>query len=215
MTIRADNDPKFYFRFKLIGVAAFGFALYCLYDGYVAYPKQREHALAYAKHYDEGGTKEEWDAFALERGWPTEYPGEPKSEEDIAMQYFMAAITAAVGLLVLSAVWRSRGRWIEASDAGITSSWGQSFDFAQVRVLDKRQWRSKGIARAYYEDAGRRRKFVIDDYKFLREPTDAILRLLESKIDVQQITGGPPESAGDQPVAHAAEQVSAQSSQPH
>jgi hypothetical protein len=34
---------------------------------------------------------------------------------------------------------------------------------------------------------------VIDDFKFKRQPTDAILRQLESKIQLDLITGGPPE----------------------
>ena len=33
----------------------------------------------------------------------------------------------------------------------------------------------------------------IDDFKFKREPTDRILFELEQRIDVERITGGPPE----------------------
>jgi hypothetical protein len=207
MTFRADNDPKFYFRFKLIGLVAIGFALWSLYDGYFTYPNQRERALAYDKHYDEGGSKEEWDAYARQRGWPTEYPGEPKSKADIAMQYVMAVIAGSVGLLTLLLVWRSRGRWMEADETGISSSWGQRVEFDQVVSLDKRRWRSKGIAKVNYENAGKRKKLVIDDYKFKREPTDAILRLLEAKIGTEKITGGPPEPTGEQLDAANAEPV--------
>ena len=45
-------------------------------------------------------------------------------------------------------VWRARGRWIESSDSGLTSSWGQSVDFDKIKSLDKRKWRNKGIARS-------------------------------------------------------------------
>jgi hypothetical protein len=195
MTIRADRDAKFYFRFLLIGLVAMGFALWSLYDGYVAYPRQREHALAYAEHYEKEGSKEAWDEIALERDWPTDYPGEPKSEADILMQYVMVASAGLVGLMALLFVLQSRGQWIESSGTGVTSSWGATFDFDQVVSLDKKSWRRKGIAKVTYQDGGRKRRFVIDDYKFLREPTDKILCLLESKIDPELIVGGPPEAA--------------------
>jgi hypothetical protein len=35
--------------------------------------------------------------------------------------------------------------------------------------------------------------FVIDDFKFKREATDQILFELEQRIDIERITGGPPE----------------------
>jgi hypothetical protein len=96
-------------------------------------------------------------------------------------------------------VWRARGRWIESTPSGITSSWGQSLDFDQVESLDKRKWRSKGIAKVTYRDNGRKRRFILDDYKFDRQATGQILRELESTIDAKMITGGPPEAPPDDP----------------
>jgi hypothetical protein len=63
--------------------------------------------------------------------------------------------------------------------------------------VDKRRWRSKGIAKVTYSDNGRKRRFTVDDYKFDRHPTGQVLRDLEAKIDPALITGGPPEAAGD------------------
>ena len=193
MAVRADRDPKYYRRFLLIGSIALGFALWSLYDGAVKYPHQRERALEFDRLMEEGRGND-WDAIAAERGWSPEAPGEPKSETDITMQYAMAALAGTIGLLVLLGVWRSRGRWIEGGSEGITSSWGQSFDYDRVVSLDKKQWQSKGIAKVTYEDAkGRRRRFVIDDYKFERDATDKILFDLETRIGPDRITGGPPE----------------------
>lgn len=39
--LRAENNPKFYSRFKWLGLGAFAFMLYCLYDGYINYPDQQ------------------------------------------------------------------------------------------------------------------------------------------------------------------------------
>jgi len=203
MAIRSNNDPRFTRRFLLMGLAAVGFALWSLYDGAIGYPHQRERALAHEKLHEEqeGGDpvvfRDKWHAYANERGWSTAYPGEPKSEADIMMQYVMAAIAGTIGLLLISVPIRSRGTWIEANETGITSSWGQSLRFDQVESLDKRKWRSKGIAKVTYQDGNRRRRFVLDDYKFDRYSTDAILYELEQRIGPEKITGGPPEPASD------------------
>jgi len=98
-----------------------------------------------------------------------------------------------IAFFPLLGVWRSRGRWIELGKSGLTSSWGQSVAADQVVSLDKTKWRSKGIAVLKYNDGTRARKFVIDDFKFKREPTDRILAELESQIGLHKITGGPPE----------------------
>jgi hypothetical protein len=192
MHIRAERDPRFYLRFNIIGWVAILFALWSLYDGLVAYPRQRERGLAFQKLMEEKRDSE-WDKYATERGWPTEYPGEPKSETDIKMQFAMAALAGAIGALVLLNVWMSRGRWIEADDTGLNSSWGERVPYSSIVSLDKRIWKNKGIARVKYNDHGRIRKFVIDDFKFKRQPTDDILYELEEHIEPDKIVGGPPE----------------------
>jgi hypothetical protein len=147
----------------------------------------------------------EWDAIARDRGWPTSDPGEPKSDAEIMMQYVFAGLFALAGLWLLWGVWRARGSWIESTPSGITSSWGRSVDYDDIVSLDKRKWRSKGIAKVTYRDQGRRRRFIVDDYKFDRQATGQILRELEARIDPTMITGGPPEEpppddTGEEPV---------------
>jgi hypothetical protein len=181
-----------------MGAVIVGFALWSLYDGAIKYPHQRERALAMEKLEAEG-RGDEWDAFATERGWSTEYPGEPKTEVDIKMQYAMAALAGSIGLPMLLLALNSRRHWIEASPKGITSSWGESFDFDQVERVDKRKWRKKGIAKVTYHDGRRKRRFVLDDYKFERDTMDAILYELEQRIDPEKIVGGPPEPPPGQP----------------
>ena len=57
--LRAENNPKFYSRFKWLGLAAFGFTLYCLYDGYINWPDQQTRALAYKEIAERGLTDEQ------------------------------------------------------------------------------------------------------------------------------------------------------------
>jgi hypothetical protein len=190
--IRAKTDHRFYFRFLLIGVVALGFALWSLYDGAIGYPNQRERALEYLR-LEQADRTDEWPQFAREQGWPTDPPGVPKTQADFIVQYIMAGIAGAIGLWLLIVVLRSRGRWIEASESRLTSSWGQGFDFDSVVSLDKKKW-DKGIARVTYQEGNRKKRFVIDNYKFARQPTNGILCALEEKIDVDKIVGGPPET---------------------
>jgi hypothetical protein len=206
MPIRAENDPRFSRRFLIMGVVAIGFALWSLYDGMVKYPAQRlrgfnEFKTDYKSLFNDSKInamgvdefeqaadderRQEWGKYMHERGI--------KSIPEIFTQYVQATIAAIAGLFLLSIPLRARGRWIEANETGITSSWGQSFQYDEVEQVNKRKWRDKGIAKVTYVANGRRQLFVIDDFKFMREATDQILFELEQRIDIERITGGPPE----------------------
>ena len=198
-TVRADVDSGFYTRFKLICVVAFGFALWSLYDGAVTYPAQRVRALAYLD-LPEDGRSQAWEEIATERGWPTQPPGEPKTDGKIYIQYFMAVIAGTASLTLLIVVLRARGRWVESNGSAMTSSWGQSFEFDQVVSLDKRLWRDKGIAKIKYSKGRRKKRFVLDNYKFNRQALDTIIYDLESQIGADKIVGGPPELSREEEV---------------
>ena len=203
MTVRTVTDPRYYRRFIIIGLAALGFCLWSLYDGAIGYPNQRERAYQQFKEVVGENRLDEWQKYAEQTG--------VKGDGDILMQYVMAAVTGAIGLWLLWGVWRARGRWIESSDAGLTSSWGQSLDFDKIVSLDKRKWRNKGIAKITYHDGRRNRRFVLDDYKFDRATTGQILREVEAKIDPDMITGGPPETAEELTAAWSGEHAETES----
>ncbi len=196
MTVRTNTNQRYYFRFLLIGLAVIGFGLWSLYDGAIAYPQQRERALAYQKlkEEDRGGT---WHDEAQRRGWPTELPGQPKTKVDFIQQYIMAGVASTAGLLLLWVVYRARGRWIEATDVGLETSWGERFDFDQVIAIDKKRWREKGIATIKYQRGKRRKRMVLDNFKYDRDTTNSILHAVEAKAGAEKIIGGPPEAAAD------------------
>jgi len=196
MTIRAESDPRFFMRFLIIGLVVTGFSAYCVYDGAIGYPQQRVRALKYLE-MEEAKELKEWPAYAKSQGWSTDPPGEPKTEVDFQLQFILAGVTAALAIWFFTIVFRNRGRWIEGSKSGISSSWGQKLNYDDVLELDKKLWKKKGIAKVYYQEGDRRRRFVIDDFKFKREPTGEILRALESRISHDKITGGYPEGYED------------------
>jgi hypothetical protein len=204
MNIRAENDPRFSRRFLIMGILALGFSLYCLYDGVIGYPARHMQGFEDFKEdykslfadsknptnlaeFEARASREDrltWAKYLHDRNIP--------AEANIITQYVMAAITAAVGVVLLSIPFRRRGNWIELDDAGLRTSWGQSFHFHQIESINKRRWRDKGLARITYHDGDLKRKFVLDDMMFMRDPTDAILAEIEQKVGFEKITGGPP-----------------------
>ncbi len=214
MQIRAENDPKYWRKFLIMGICALGFALYCLYDGIIGYPGRREKGFTefkqdYKSHFrDEkqqqlglaefeatAGNEQrlEWDRYAHDRDIP--------SKPDVVMQFIMATVMTVAGLFLVSNPLRARSRWIEFGPEGLTSSWGAGFTPEQVQLIDKRKWKSKGIAKVHYAADNRQAKFVIDDYKFDRYRADAILYLLEQRVDHEKIVNGAPEPEPDGKVA--------------
>ena len=210
MQIRAENDPRYSRKFLIMGICAIGFALWCLYDGLINYPAKRErHFVEYRSFFKDEQRRTmtvgefeavanhderlKWDEYSHTNGIP--------SGPDIVTQYIMATVMSLAGLYLVSLPLRARGRWIEGTDTGIGSSWGENVRYDEIEEVNKRKWRSKGIAKLTYVSGGKRRSFVIDDYKFERYPTDAILYELEQRIDLGRITNGPPEPAPEGRVA--------------
>jgi len=136
---------------------------------------------------------DKWEDIAEQRGWSTKDPGKPKEKIDFWIQFVIASLLAVPGLCFLFRYFRARGRWIEADETGLRTSWGQQLEFGQIVSLDKKRWKSKGIARIDYQQNGRKRRLVLDDWKFDADPTKAILLVVESRIDAGQIVGGAPE----------------------
>jgi len=206
MAIRAENDPRYSRRFLIMGIVAIGFAFWCLKDAIISYPDIRQRGFedfkaenpkitaTDAAEFEATAGREErvaWGQYAHEYN--------VKTGPDIVTQYIMAAITGLAGLFLLSIPLRSRGRWIELDKSGLRSSWGQALNLDQIELINKRKWREKGIAKITYRDGARKRRFVIDDFKFMRSPTDDILFEIEQRVGTEKITGGPPEALADEP----------------
>ncbi|TWT90158.1 hypothetical protein Mal64_05420 [Pseudobythopirellula maris] len=166
------------------------------------------HYLLLAKLYAKGSNEAfnaAWEAEAEANGWPTEPPAKLRTVNDILQQYLMAILTFIAGAWMLITVWRSNGRWIEATESGVETSWGESMPYDAVTEIVKKQWRDKGIAKVKYQASGRRRTFVVDDYKYDRGATDRILYVIEQRAGQDKISGGPPELDPDAPVAQEAQ----------
>ena len=181
MPLTAKISPRYLWWLGLIALFCLGFALWFAYDGLITYPATRtEQALAYEELKKEDLPPEsrgrEWREIARQRGWSPEYPDEPRTKAEIYSQLVLGAVVGLPGLLCLLFLIRARGRWIELNETGLRTSWGRQLEFDQILTLDKKKWKSKGIARISYEQGGRKRRLVLDDWKYDDASTRAILR---------------------------------------
>jgi hypothetical protein len=191
MLLTAKISKRYLQWLGMVAAFCIGIPLWFLYDGAIAYPKQRVRAHEYEKLKEEDRL-DEWETIAADHGWPTKDPGEPKNS---VPQYVLAALLAPPGLWCLCSLLRFRKRWIELNETGLRTNSGRQLEFGQIITLNKKKWKSKGIAIIRYQRDGRKKRLVLDDWKYDSDETRAILREIEARIDVQQIVAGPPESS--------------------
>ncbi len=205
MPIRANISPGFVWRLGLVALFCFAMAGWFLFDGTVTYPRQRERALEYQR-LEEEGRLDDWPERAEQRGWSTANPGEPKTEAEIWTQIILAGILLPPGLFFLVRFLLARQRWVEADETGLRASWGQQLAYDQIVALNKRQWAKKGIAKVVYEQDGRKRRFLLDDWKYEADPTLEILREVEARIEPDRIVGGHPEPPPEDDIEEGTEE---------
>ena len=202
MTERACFQNSYLKRYLLLAGVCLPLSMWFAYDGFIGYPKQLEYATAYdpLRELEPKDRQIQWQAITTEKGWPNRIPEKkaPEIADSIVGQYVWGSLSFLAGFIALMYYLRSRGTWVEPTETGLTTSWGQSFEYDDVVKLDKKKWESKGIAKASYRENSLNRVFVFDDFKFDREPLGQILRGLEKKLSRSQIVGGPPESRRDE-----------------
>ena len=182
--IRAEADLTYFRKFLYMAIAFAAFALYCLYDARVAYPKKLEIAEAYESFDDDEAGRREWIALAESRGWSTSAPKKTAEQVrgDIGSQYWMLA-AAGIGSFVLLCKWASaKGGFMEGDETHIRTSDGKRIDLDNITGIDRKKWESKGIAVLHHTTGGGPRRFVIDDYKYDRQPAGKLLAIAERRL---------------------------------
>jgi len=203
MTVRTKVNRRFLLRLGIVGLFCLGASGWFCYDFMIGYPQRRERGLDYVQFIEEHPDMDKldqnnaWKKRAAERGWPTENPlykdGKPVTVVMINGQVIWIFVAGFIGLLFVGRVVLWLGCWIEADDSGLRTSAKRKCKFRQITALNKKQWRSKGIARVLYEVDGRRGKIVLDDCNYDRDTTQTILRQVEDHIDHAKIIHGKPE----------------------
>jgi hypothetical protein len=200
MPNRANIAAGYRWRMLFVSLFCLAFTLWFIYDGAIGYPAQAVRAREYQELEQSGreGWLDEWEKLAVERGWPTGDPGEPKGKADFIVQFMMAGIMVLFLIPFLYIYFNTRGSWIEIDDDGFSTSWGERCNFDDVTVFDKRKWYNKGIAVLRYEENGKKRRLVLDDCKYDRDVTEYFVREVELELDEEQIIGGRPRQPTDE-----------------
>ena len=197
MTLRANFQKSYLWRYLAMAGIGFFMAAWFAYDGLIGYPQEQQRSAAYEQMAEEIADKKElyqkWRETARNNGWNVETPKEKAADfpNKIVGQYVYGSLCLFLAIPALALYFRSRNRWIEYADNGLTTSWGQSVNFADVTLLNKKRWENKGIAKAYYMQQGTKRCFVFDDFKYDREPIGQMLKQLETQLQPEQIVGQP------------------------
>jgi hypothetical protein len=195
--LRAEVNPKFKYKFLLIGLIALCVGLYHFIDPIVVYPNMRPVSEAYASLQtqlkgDDGALQRQWATMTKEKGWPDGIPKYSPQEltTNTIYSYFIGILfTFVAGLPCLLTFIRCLGQWISVDGDGLNNAKGQKVAFDQIQKIDKSKWEKKGIAKLIYSDGSNEKNFVIDDLKFDREITDQIMELVEEKVGVDKIEG--------------------------
>ncbi len=128
---------------------------------------------------------------------PPEHPAVPgKVAFDAKKLREQAVMGGVCALLALGAAWvllRTLRRTIEADAGGLTAADGRRIEFRQFDRLDKRKWKSKGLAYAWFDAGGSRRRIRIDGltYGGFRkedgEPAERLMQRLEANFSGELI----------------------------
>ena len=189
--IRANVHQPYFRKHLFIALGGFAYAAWCLYDGLVAYPRNLEIAEAFEAIPDDAKRVETWTQLASERGWSADTPVKSAAEVAslISGQFFFAAICATVGIVALIIWARARGTWVEGDESQIRSSWGDEIAIPSITKINKRKWPEKGIARLYYEENGKKGRFVMDDFKYDSTAMGQILTFAEAHLSADDVVG--------------------------
>ncbi len=188
----------------LIPIFLFGFAVWFLWDGVIGYPRSNERWTAHersekyrelkdqpgewlalcAKHGWPSDAPEPWEEICRARGWTTTPPEHFQDRSKIIGQYVCASVAGAVGIFSLIFWLRAKNSIIRSDAEGVLTPSGKRVPYGSITQVDRRKWKSKGLATVFYSLEGAKGRFVLDDAKY--EPT-ALDTILE---DIQQQTAG-------------------------
>jgi hypothetical protein len=152
-------------RQLIIGFALITLGAWFFYDGAVGFPKKNVRFHAF-KELEEQGRQSEWAALADKNKWPRTIPEKEYKPVDLKGQFVLGGASTLGGLLALGLLLKSMNQNLRSDDEAIYGASGQRVPFSAITGFDRSKWDSKGIMFALYQQDGRTRRLVLDDYKF-------------------------------------------------
>ena len=192
MSLKAPTRSGYRWRLGLIGLAMLGFGLYCVYDWQIGYPHKKhvyESYLQIKEQYPQTYPTQ-WDIYAREQGWSTKV--DEKTDTDIRTQLIMALIVLPIGLYFTWKFIVSLNRWIAMDERGLSASGGKQVPYESIRGVDWSRWKTKGIAVVRYDDGGKERRLVLDDWKYETQPIKDMATRLRDEYPDPAVSAPPP-----------------------
>lgn len=154
-----------------------GIAGWFLYDGHILWPDEGKRYTEYAAIRDalieSGEAKDEessfvrlaWERHAREAGYRRNIPKE-RTESAIREQRVIGW-TMMSGALVFALwiAWNHR-REVRAEGEIVIGASGERVQLDAITAIDRKKWKSKGIAYALYTNGDKQRHLTLDDHKF-------------------------------------------------
>jgi hypothetical protein len=172
--IVALPDRKFFIKRMVIAAVVVGFAAFFLYDGFVRYPNHNrkvEAVEAKRKALDASASVDQTAPIDKE----LRDLGNKKSDFDILLQRLIGFALTPVGLFLLFKFLRESRGELKLDGDVIYVPGHPPVPIPSITAVNNVRWEKKGIAIFDYRLAdGTSGRFKIDDFVFVRPPTDAI-----------------------------------------
>ena len=200
MMTRALADRKYLRRYLLLALGGLGICLWGVYDSVFKFPKELEMASAFDEFRQSPNGEQRWRELYEQnrvRGWTKKMP---KNSAAVVRGYInfnkgVMAFGTALMAFFLMKFFRTRGSWMESTETGIMTSWGQALEFARISRINKRKWEDKGIAKVYFKEAsGQRHRMIFDDFKYERAKMAKLMAMCERGLSADRIIGGKSET---------------------
>jgi hypothetical protein len=170
------KNQKLFVSLALLALGAWFFV-----DGKWFWPQSNLRWLAH-KEYENDKHLDKWPAFAAEKGWSAEPPEKYYDRDQILAQFLLASLLGIAGGLTLVYWSRQKGRVVKTDGEAVYSPNGTRVPFTSIVGLGLKKWEAKGLATVRYEIDGRKGEFILDDYKYDRDPTHEILKEIETHL---------------------------------
>lgn len=194
-TVAASAEPQpivaragSYYRSRryIMVVAIIGFALFFAYDGWYRYPRNNARIDEVTKALNE--TKDDEQKKKLDEEMRS--LGAKTEPFDIFLQKVLALSLpfVAIGYLAFF-LRRSRGEVVLNGDV-LTVPGHPPVGIDEIRSIDNRKWKKKGIAYFTYASAGQERTITLDDFIYDQTPVDDIYAVIAKRHNLTDAAPG-------------------------
>ena len=178
MNVEARISKQWRRRMLFMLFMFFGISAWFFSDGYHYWPKEAERHAAYmqildslvasgnAKDADSSSVQLAWQRHAKEAGYKGSKMPKERTEAAIAEQRNIAWVLLIVSILFATWVAWNHRLSVSASSDTIIGTKGQRVKFDSIEEIDRKKWKSKGIAYAVYRVGDKKRRLTLDAHKF-------------------------------------------------